>query len=217
MFICQFKRWHRDSSIYNLLEISECQSLFLLNLRLLAREVWPFHTIVMLVILWAFLRLFLKCLFCQQLMWKTSLKRFKLTAVLQLSFTAFQKIHNVWCLAGMMVWYSPSCSLDDFPLCFWVPGPLLGLIPCVWVTHSTHASGAPCNTSWHRVPKGPLQLNCSRSLGTDVNYLQHELALARAPPPPHPSVAFRFGYAGASTHRSTWQRVWKPSISYNGR
>jgi len=51
---CQLKRWNRDSSSYNLLEISESLSLFMLNLRLLAREVWPFYTIFTHVILWTF-------------------------------------------------------------------------------------------------------------------------------------------------------------------
>ena len=60
---CQFKRWHRDSSIYNLLEISEGLSIFMLILRLLAREVWPSHTIFMLEVLWAFLGLFLSVRF----------------------------------------------------------------------------------------------------------------------------------------------------------
>lgn len=52
----QFKWWHRLSSIYNLLEITECQSLFMLNLRLPVREAWLFHTILKLVILCAFLK-----------------------------------------------------------------------------------------------------------------------------------------------------------------
>lgn len=34
---CQCKRWHRDSSIYTLLEISEWRRVFMLNLRLLER------------------------------------------------------------------------------------------------------------------------------------------------------------------------------------
>lgn len=34
---CQCKRWHRDSIIYTILEISECLSVFMLNLRLLER------------------------------------------------------------------------------------------------------------------------------------------------------------------------------------
>lgn len=38
---------------------------------------------------------------------------------------------------------------------------------------------------------------CCRSPGTDVSSLQHELALDRAPPPPHPCIpAFYFGDTG---------------------
>lgn len=51
---CQLKWWYRVSSIYNLWEIIECQNLLMLNLRLLVREVWPFHIIIKLVILCAF-------------------------------------------------------------------------------------------------------------------------------------------------------------------
>lgn len=51
---CQFKMWLRDWGGYNLLEISVCWSLFMLNLRFLSKEAWPFHSVFMLVILWAF-------------------------------------------------------------------------------------------------------------------------------------------------------------------
>ena len=55
------------------------------------------------------------------------------------------------------------------PLCVWVPGALLGMIPWVRVTHGTHSSWAPSGTSQHLLCKGTLQLNSFRSLGTGVN------------------------------------------------
>lgn len=101
----QFKWWHRLSSIYNLLEITECQSLFMLNLWLLVRETWPFHTILKLVILCAFLELLFEVFAMPTADVESRLCKMQLfapAAALQLSFTASQQIHSVWCWCRMV-------------------------------------------------------------------------------------------------------------------
>lgn len=159
---------------------------------------------------------FFKCLLCQQPMWKPSLQLFAPAAVPSAELHSL--LEGPQCLVlCRMVWYSMSVRWDVFLLCVWVPGPLLRLMLWVWVAHSTHFM-APCSTSWYWLLKGILQLNCCRSLGTDVSSLQHELALPRAPPPPYPCVsAFCFGYTGVWMHRQSWQKTWNPNIPYTGR
>lgn len=95
---CQFKRWRRHWSGYNQLEIGARW-----RISSFPYSSHPCNSLgIFQMVYWV--------LVLPAAGLKVQSKGFNIIEVLQLSFTAFQKVHDAWNLDSTLPWCSPSCS-----------------------------------------------------------------------------------------------------------